>query len=183
MHTQENFNRFVFKVAPKGSLQGFQSPYIEDLINMEPCTLWGKFLLEEREEYAFSGPQVRACMGQQPSALSSKGALQPLPTTGLEEEAACHSGIQMASASWLPFDEVAFTEDMTFSAAWAVQNKTSLRRQRHTFTQIPQGMNRRLQPLQKRLKMSAFPHQHHLADINGALVITIMYSIKWLDRL
>ena len=69
---------------------------------MEPCILWGKFLLEEREEYAFSRLQARACMGQQPSALSSKGALQPLPTTGLEEEAACQSGIQMASASWLP---------------------------------------------------------------------------------
>ena len=183
MHKQENFNPFVFKTAPKGSLQDFQNPYIEDLTNMEPCILWGKFLLEEREEYAFSRLQARACMGQQPSALSSKGALQPLPTTGLEEEAACHSGIQMASASWLPFDEVAFTEDMTFSAAWSVQNKTSLRRQRHTFTQIPQGMRRRLQPLQKRLKMSAFPHQHHLVDINVALVITIMYSIKWQDRL
>ena len=61
--------------------------------------------------------------------------------------------------------------------------QTSLRRQRHTFTQIPQGMNRRLQPLQKRLKMSAFPHQHHLVDINVAFVSTIMYSIKWQDRL
>ena len=37
MHKQENFNPFVFKVAPKGSLQGFQNPYIEDLTNMEPC--------------------------------------------------------------------------------------------------------------------------------------------------
>ena len=33
------------------------------------------------------------------------------------------SGIQMASASWLPFEEVAFTEDMTFPAAWLVQDK------------------------------------------------------------
>ena len=37
--------------------------------------------------------------------------------------------------------------------------------------------------MQKRLKLSAFPHQHHLVDINVALVITIMYSIKWQDRL
>ena len=41
MHTQEDFNHVVFKVAPEGSLQGSQTPYIEDLINMEPCTLWG----------------------------------------------------------------------------------------------------------------------------------------------
>ena len=74
----------MIKVAPEGSLQGFQTPYIQDLINMEPCTLWGKFLLGEREDYAFSGPQVRACRGQQPGALSSKWALQPLLTTGLE---------------------------------------------------------------------------------------------------
>ena len=72
MHTYEDFNRCVIKVAPEGSMQGFQIPYIGGFINMEPCTLWGKFLLIEREKYAFSGPQARACMGQQPGALSSK---------------------------------------------------------------------------------------------------------------
>ena len=72
MHTQGSFNRFVVKVTPESSLQGFQTPYIQDLINMELCTLWGKFFLGEREGYAFSGPQVRACGEQQPGALSSK---------------------------------------------------------------------------------------------------------------
>ena len=182
VHTQENSNRFLIKVAPEGSLQDFQIPYIGDLINMEPCTLWGKSLLEEREEYAFSGPQARACMGQQPGALSSKRALQPLPTTGPEEEAAFQSGIQMASASWLPFEEVAFTEDMMFSATWSAQNRAS-QEQKWTFTQILQELNRRLQPLQKQLKMSAVPHQHYLIDINVALVITIMQVTKWQDRL
>ena len=150
---------------------------------MEPCTLWGRFLLKECEEYAFSGPQVWACMGQQPGALSSKRALQPLLATGLGKEATFQSGIQLASASWLPFDEVTFTEDMLFSAAWSVQNRTSLRRQRRAFTQILQEMSRRLQPLQNRLKMSAVPHQHYLVDINVALVITIMYLIKWQDNM
>ena len=42
MHRRENPNRFVIKVAPEGSLQGSQIPYIKDLINMEPCTLWSK---------------------------------------------------------------------------------------------------------------------------------------------
>ena len=144
---------------------------------MEPCTLWGKFLLGEREEYAFSGPQVRACREQQPGALSSKWALQPLLTTGLEEEAAFQSGIQMASASWLPFEEVAFTEDMMFSATWSAQNRAS-QEQKWTFTQILQELNRRLQPLQKQLKRSAVPHQHYLVDISVALVINIMYSIS-----
>ena len=115
MHTQGNFNRFLIKVTPEGSSRGFQIPYIQNLINMEPCTLWGKFLVREREEYSFSGPQARACREQQPGALSSKWALQPLLTTGLEEKAAFQSGIQIPSASWPPFDEVAFTEDMFFS--------------------------------------------------------------------
>ena len=78
---------------------------------MDPCTLWGKFLVEEREEWAFSEPQVRACMGQQPGALNSERALQPLPTTGLEEEAASQPDIQMASASWLLSDGAALTGD------------------------------------------------------------------------
>ena len=73
MHMQEDFNRLVIKVAPEGSPQGFHIPYIEDPINMEPCTLWAKFLLEEREEAAFSGPQIRACRGQQPGALNTSG--------------------------------------------------------------------------------------------------------------
>ena len=83
MHTQEN--RFVINVAPEGSLQGFQIRYIEDLINLEPCTLRGKPLFEERNECAFPEPQIRACKGQQPGTLSSERTLQPLPTVGLEE--------------------------------------------------------------------------------------------------
>ena len=102
MHTQEDFNRFVIKVAPEGSLQGFKIPYIEDLINMEPCTLWSRFLAKEGEEYAFSGPQVRDCMGQQPGALSSKRALQPLFTTGLGKEAVSQCGVRMDNSSWPP---------------------------------------------------------------------------------
>ena len=102
MHTQEHFNCFVTKVAPQGSLQGFHILYIKDLINMEPCTLWGKFLLGERDEAAFSGPQARACMGQHPDTLNSKRAMQPLLGTGLGKEAAFQCGIRVADSSWLP---------------------------------------------------------------------------------
>ena len=128
MHTQEHFNCLVTKVAPQGRLQGFHIPYIKDLINMEPCTLWGKFLLGEREEAAFSGPQVRACMGQYPVTLNSKRAMQPLLEAGLGKEAAYQCGIRVADSSWLPFGEMAFTEGMLFSAAWKVQHRESLRR-------------------------------------------------------
>ena len=82
MHTQEDFNHFVIKVAPEDSLQGFHIPCTEELISMEPCTLWAKFLMEGCEEAAFSGPQIRAYMGQQPGALNSKRAMQPLLETG-----------------------------------------------------------------------------------------------------
>ena len=139
MHTQRDFNPFVIKVAPESSLQGFQIPYIEGLIDMEPGTLWGKFLLRRREEYAFSGPQVRACMRQQPGALSSKRAIQPLLATGLGKEAVFQCGVRMDNSSWPPFDKVAFTEDTLFSAAWSAQNRASPRGQRRVFTQDPAG--------------------------------------------
>ena len=133
------------------------------------------------EKYAFSGPQARACIGQQPGAQSSKKAMQPLLATGLGKETAFQYSIRMVNSSWLPCDEVAFTEDMLFSAAWSVQNRASLRGQRPTFTQILQEMTSRSQPLQKRVKMSAVPHQHNPADINVALVITITCLIRWQD--
>ena len=179
MHTQEEINRFALRMSSVDSLQSFQIPYIEDLINIEPCTLWGKFLLKEREEYAFSGPQVRACMGQQPGALSSKRDMQPLLATGLVKEAAFQCGIRLASASRLPSDEVAFTEDMLFSAAWSVQNKTTLRRQRRVFTQILQELCSGMQPPQEELKMEAVPHQHNFTDTNAALAIISMCLIEW----
>ena len=183
MHTQRDFNPFVIKVAPESSLQGFQIPYIEGLIDMEPGTLWGKFLLRRREGYAFSGPQVRACMRQQPGALSSKRAIQPLLATGLGKEAVFQCGVRMDNSSWPPFDKVAFTEDTLFSAAWSAQNRASPRGQRRVFTQTLQEMTSRSQPLQNRLKMSAVPHQHNLGDINVALVITIMFLIRWQDNM
>ena len=150
---------------------------------MEPCTLRGKSLLEERKECAFSEPQVRACMGQHPGALGSKRALQPPPTAGLEVEAAFQSGIQMANASWLPFDGVAFTRDTMLAASWSVQSRTSLRKQKRTLTQILQEIERRLQHLQERSKMRAFPHQRYLVDINIALVFASMRLIEWRGRL
>ena len=72
--------------------------------------------------------------------------------------------------------------DIMFSAAWSVQNRTS-QEQRRTFTQILQEVNRRLQPLQEQLKMSAVPHQHYLVDISVALVITTMHFTKWQDNM
>ena len=38
----------------------------------------------------------------------------------------------------------------------------------------------RFQPLRKRLKMSAVPHQHDFIDTNVALVIISTYLVKWL---
>ena len=108
-----------------------------------------------------------------------KDLMQPLSATGIVKEAAFQSGIRLASVSRLPSEEVAFTEDMLLSASWSVQSKTTLRRQRRVFTQILQELCSRLQPLQKRLKMSAVPHQHNLIDTNVALVTISMYSSKW----
>ena len=183
MHTQENSSRVVTKVAPEGSLQGSQIPYIEDLISMEPCTLWGKFLVEEREEWAFSEPQVRACMGQQPGALNSERALQPLPTTGLEEEAAFQSDIQMASASWLLSDGAALTGDTMLLSGLVGAEQNLTQAAEAGFCTDPARNNRKLQPLQYRLKVSAVLHRNYLVAINVALVITIMQSIKWQARL
>ena len=114
MHKQEDFNSFVIKATPESSLRSFRIPCIKDLINMEPCTLWGKFLLGKREEDAIPGPQVRTCVGQQPGALDSKRTIQPLPSAERGKEVAFQYDIRMTSASWLPFDEVAFTDDMSF---------------------------------------------------------------------
>ena len=121
-------------------------------------------------------------MGQQPGALNSKRAMQPLLETGLGKEAAFQCGIRMANSSWLPFDEVAFTEDMLFSAAWTVQHRASLREQRREFGSVLAEMTRRLQPLQSQLKKSAVPHQHKLVDINVAMVITLMFCSGWQGR-
>ena len=148
---------------------------------MEPSTLWGKFLVREREEYAFSGPQVWACVEQQLGALNSKRAVQPLLATGLGKEAAFQCGIRMDASSWLPFDEVAFTEDTVVSAALSVRNRTSRRGHRRDRIQIQQEMTSRSQPMQNRWKMSTVPHQHNLVDINVALVITIMNLIMRQD--
>ena len=121
-HTQEDVTRFVFKVAPESSLQGFRIPYTEGLISMKPCILGAKFLLKERDEVVLSGPQIRTYMGQQPGARDSK-AMQPLPETGLGDGATFQRSIRMGNASWLPLDEIAFTEDMLFSAVWSVQRR------------------------------------------------------------
>ena len=105
VHTQANFNRFAVKEAPEGSLQGFYTPYNEDLISMEPCTLWTKFLLKERGGALFSGPQIQACSGQQPGATNSKRAMQPLLETDLGNEVTFQRGTRMANTAWPPFDE------------------------------------------------------------------------------
>ena len=41
--------------STEGSLQGFHIPDTEELINMEPCTLWAKFLLKSAKKLLFLG--------------------------------------------------------------------------------------------------------------------------------
>ena len=128
-----------------------------------------------------SGPGLH---GTQPGAPSSKGGMQPLLATGIViKEAASQCGVQLTSASQLPSDKVAFTEDMLSSAAWSAQNETTLRRQRRVFTQILQELCSGMQPPQEELKMEAVPHQHNLVDINVALVITIMHLFMRQDNM
>ena len=110
MHMRKSFNPLVNKVAPAGNLQG-QIPYTEGLTNMEPNTLWRKLLLREHEEYAFSGTQVRVCMGQQPGALNGDRIVQPLLATGLGKKATFQDSTRTDNPSWFPFEEVAFTGD------------------------------------------------------------------------
>ena len=61
MHTQKTSTASESKVAPEAVYRSSKIHYIQDLINMEPCTLWGKFLLGECKGHAFFGPQARAC--------------------------------------------------------------------------------------------------------------------------
>ena len=183
MHTQEDFNRFVIKVAPDSSMQSCQTQHIKELISMEPRTWWRKFLGKKGKEFAFSGPQAWACAKQPLGAASRKRAMQPLLATCLGKETAFQGGIPMDNSAWLPFDKVAFTDDMMFSAAWSVQNRTSRREQRRVCIQIWQETTSRWQPPQDQLKMSTVPHRHNLVDINVALVITIMHLFMKQDNM
>jgi hypothetical protein len=89
----------------------------------------------------------------------------------------------MAKDAWLPFDEVAFSEDMLFTASWTVQHRLRARQMRQTFEGVLGELARRLEPMQKHLRATATPHQHKLLDINVAMVIAIMYMIGWQDSM
>ena len=171
-HKQENYDSFVIKATPEGSLRGFSIPCIGDRTHMEPCTLWEKFLSDKRE-VAFARPQVRTRMGQQPAALNSMRSKQPLLSVGRDKEVEFQYDTRMVNSSRLSFDEVAFTEDMSFPAAWTVQHRISFREQRRVLGQILAEMTERLQPLQGQSRRSATAHQHKRVDVNGAMVITI----------
>ena len=46
-----------------------------------------------------------------------------------------------------------------------------------------EGLDSRVQPLQKQMKMSVVPHPHYLVNTSVTLVITIMYLNEWQDKL
>ena len=164
----------------KGTVRGEDVPLPSEELRRLESLLFSKYRLRFSENEDAGGTMVSRLKRQfNRHCIRTESILK----TGLEEEAAFQSGIQMASASWLPFDEVAFTEDMMFSAAWSVQDRTPLKGQRRTFTQILQEMYKRSQPLLEQLKMSAVSHQHYPVDISVALVINIMYSIVRQDNM
>ena len=99
-------------------------------------------------------------MGQQPGALDIKRPLQPLPETGLGDGATFQRSIRMGIALWLPLDEIAFTEDMLFPAAWSVLRRQSFREQRCEVDSVLAEMARKLQPVQRQLRRRAVHHQH-----------------------
>ena len=182
MHTQVDFNRFVIKVAPEGSSQGFQIPYVKDLINMEPCTLWGKFLLKEREEYAFAGPQVRACMRQQPGALSSRRPMQPLLAPNLGKEAAFQCGIRVASSSWIPSTRRPSLKTCRFQQRGRCRTKLHLENGgelSHRSCRDEQQVAANTEAIKDECSSPpAQPGRQHFA-----LVITIMHLTRWQDSM
>ena len=101
MHTQVDFTALSPRQHQMAACKASAFP-TSRVYQHRALYLWGRFLLREREEYPLPGPQVWACMGQQPGALSSKKAMQPLLATGLVQEAAFQCGIQMTTLRGSP---------------------------------------------------------------------------------
>ena len=56
LHSQEKSYQFVYKVVPEACLPGLKIPAVEDLLNMELCTLWIRFKAAGGAEEQFDGP-------------------------------------------------------------------------------------------------------------------------------
>ena len=90
----------------------------------------------------------------------------------------------MDNSSWLPpFDEVAFTEDTLFFSDLVGAEQGLTQRTEAGFDTDPARDDQQVAAAAEPMKMSAVPHQHNLGDINVALVITIMYLIRWQDNM
>ena len=72
MHTQVDFTALSPRQHQMAACKASASP-TSRVYQHGPLYLWGRFLLREREEYPLPGPQVWACMGQQPGELCSRG--------------------------------------------------------------------------------------------------------------
>ena len=177
-HSQETFNQYVYKVVPGECTPGLRVPFVEDLLNSNPCRLWADFK-QSGDALDFSAPRVTASLGIQPGVLNSKRALEPLMCTGLGKDQVFRWGREHCAMAQLPFDDTPCTQDMMFAAHWTVQSQGRARDLRSTFEGVLSELARRLEPLHDHLKRSAVAHREKLLDIHVAFVVCIMYLIQW----
>ena len=181
VHSQESFNKFVYKIVPQECIPGLRVPMIEDLLNSEPCNLWARFLAEGNSD-EFGAAQVTASLGQQPGVLNSKRALAPMLTTGMGKHATFLWGQQLCAEAHLPFDTTPATPDMRFLAEWAVATRGVAREQRSKFKGILQELARRTAPLHTHMKRQATANRVKLIDIHVGFVLAVMFIIGWKDH-
>ena len=178
IHSQEAFNQYVYKVIPGECTPGLRVPFVEDLLNSNPCRMWAEFQ-QDNSTTTFSASHVTASLGIQPGILSSKRALAPLLQVGLGKNQAFTWAREHCAKAHLPFDDTPCTQDMLFAAEWTARTRGKARDMRSVFAGVLSELARRLEPLHSHLKQCAVAHRGKLLDIHVGFVLCIMFLIQW----
>ena len=148
-----------------------------DEVRVKRTQLGDENELEEREEPKWKQPKTittETC----PDALwtyiidlarAGVEGLRDKPSTAETDESQTYDHVQ------IPL-EITGNSHVRSEQSTASLPRTLLPHQR-------EGLDRRLQPLQERMKRSAVPHPHHLVNTSVTLVITIMYLNQWQDSM
>ena len=183
--SQHHINQFVRSLFPYEWLNGYALPFLEDLLNQAPFSLWSSWA-EGREgnldiHYGTCAGQRDASLGLQTKALNAKGAMPnilPQRDTPQSMFEACKS---IASVHHLPFDDASVDADLQFAVEWTVLHRTQLRDSRDEIRKAFMELLRRCSNLTKRLRLFQPAHARGLPSVQLGVIPYLLLIMQWKD--
>ncbi len=189
---QESLAAAVRALLPR-RVADLRVPFIEDIVNSPPFTLFEEWLESDYGEAELEQPpmwcgrggrsMLRLTEGRQDGAFGSKMAAPPVVEFGLQKERHLARACEYVQTFGFPLDSMELIDsDLRFAAEWTVAHRGDLRAHRKSVVRAVKHLAERLAPLTSQLRAAQPPTVRAVAGtMDLGLLAVLCVLLRWPD--